>query len=263
MHAEGTSVRVAIARPLLPMATSAADGNGFEESMGKGDFRQDARAARAADVDEMARILTLAFLDDPVWGPAFPESGRRRAVADAFWHFMCTEALRFPDSMVTVAAGPALKAVSVWLPPGANEVSDASHDAYDAMTLELLGAAAADRLAQAGERFAAARPDEPHAYLTLLGVAPEWRGGGHGMGLLRAALSRYDALGIPTFLESSNPVNDRRYEVLGYRPRSKVILATGAVVQTYWREAQPPAASADETDRSRLGAPEATEGRGG
>lgn len=206
--------------------------------MSTDDSTQDTRAARASDVDEMARILTLAFLHDPVWGPVFLQSDRRRDAANTFWRFICTEAMRFPDSRVAASAGEALKAVSVWLPPGADEVSDTSHVAYDAMTLELLGSAAADRLARAGEQFAAARPDEPHAYLTLLGVAPEWRGGGHGMSLLRAALSRYDALGIPTYLESSNPVNDGRYELLGYRPRSKVILETGAVVQTYWRDPQ-------------------------
>lgn len=39
-----------------------------------------------------------------------------------------------------------------------------------------------------------------------------------------------------TYPESSTPFNDRRHELLGYRPHSKVQLETGAVVQTYWRE---------------------------
>lgn len=208
----------------------------FEEHVIEDDSRGVVRSARTVDVAEMARIITLAFLEDPVWGPAFPASERRHSVADHFWRFLCGEAVRFPDSLVEPAEGTALKAVSVWLPPGQDEVSDASHDAYDAMVLDLLGPAAAAALARASERFADARPAEPHAYLTLLGVAPEWRGHGHGMNLLRTALSRYDALEIPTYLESSNPVNDRRYERLGYRPHSKVRLETGALVQTYWRE---------------------------
>ena len=207
----------------------------FEEHVVEDDSRGVVRSARTVDVAEMARILTFAFLEDPVWGPAFPAHGRR-SVADVFWRFLCSQALRFPDSLVEPAEGTALKAVSVWLPPGEKEVSDAAHDAYGEMVLDLLGPTAAATLARASERFADARPAEPHAYLTLLGVAPEWRGRGRGMSLLRTALSRYDALEIPTYLESSNPVNDRRYELLGYRPHSKVQLETGAVVQTYWRE---------------------------
>lgn len=209
------------------------------------------RQAKPDDVAEMTRILTSAFLDDPVWGAAFPDRASRPQTASEYWRFMVEEALRFPESRVLGGAtglepgsadereGTSLRAVSVWYPPGEDEISAQAHPAYDAMVERLLGAAAADALEQAGAQFAAARPDRPHAYLTLLGVAPEARGGGHGMGLLRAALADYDEAGIPTYLESSNPVNDVRYERLGYHAHAVVELASGARVQTYWREPQP------------------------
>lgn len=211
---------------------------------------QGVRLATHVDLDEMTRILTAAFLEDPVWGPAFPDPATRPQVAGAYWRFMAGEALRFTESRVlegahegeddSLAAGSrgALRAVSVWYPPGEDEISDEAHPAYEALVDELLGAEAAAALEQAGAQFADARPRAPHAYLTLLGVAPEARGGGHGMALLRTALAEYDEVGIPTYLESSNPANDARYERLGYRPHAVVELVSGARVQTYWRDPQ-------------------------
>lgn len=208
------------------------------------------RPATLDDVDEMTRILTSAFFEDPVWGPAFPDRATRQQVASAYWRFMVGEALRFPETQVldrapdseshpaTSGNGGALRAVSIWYPPGADEISIEALPAYEALVGGLLSADAVIALEQVGAQFADARPSEPHAYLTLLGVAPEARGGGYGMALLRTALARYDDAGIPTYLESSNPANDARYEKLGYRPHSLVELASGACVQTYWREPQ-------------------------
>lgn len=209
-----------------------------------------ARPATPADLDEMTRILTSSFLEDPVWGPSFPDPATRPHVAGAYWRFMVGEALRFSESRVlegpsggdnggqTAGRRNALRAVSVWYPPGEEEISDDAHPAYDTLVSELLDAEASAALEEAVARFAAARPRTPHAYLTLLGVAPEAHGGGHGMALLRAALADYDRAGIATYLESSNPANDARYEKLGYRPHTIVELAGDTRVQTYWRDPQ-------------------------
>lgn len=211
-------------------------------------FHRTARPATLGDADEISRILTSAFFDDPVWGPAFPNRDTRPRVAHAYWSFMVGEALSFSESRVLPGApdpqdpavgtgiGHPLRAVSIWYPPGADEISLEAYPTYEALLSELLDAEAVDAMSRAGEQFAAARPSEPHAYLTLLGVAPEARGGGHGIALLRAALAQYDTAGVPTYLESSNPVNNTRYEKLGYRPHLGVELADGTPVQTYWRE---------------------------
>lgn len=196
------------------------------------------RPATADDADEMARILSAAFLPDPVWGPLFPEPdpARREAQTRTYWRFMVDEALRHPDSLVLEGEAGGLRAISVWLPPGADEVAEDAHDAYETMVVDLLGPEAAPAMFRSGEQFGAARPTDPHAYLTLLAVAPGARGGGYGMSLLRAGLERYDAAGIPTYLESSNPANDARYERLGYAPYAVVRLDDGGSAQTYWRD---------------------------
>lgn len=195
-----------------------------------------ARTATAADVREMAHTLTEAFFDDPVWGPAFPDVAKRRLQAREYWAFVVEEAIRFPDSLVTERSSGDIEALAVWFPPGAEEIRDTRLEAYDALVRRLLGNVAAEALFEASNRFDDARPAAPHAYLTLLAVAPESRGRGAGMTLLRGALERLDAAGIPTYLESSNPANDRKYESLGYQPHGIVQLEGGQSVQTYWRD---------------------------
>jgi GNAT superfamily N-acetyltransferase len=88
------------------------------------------------------------------------------------------------------------------------------------------------------ERFDAARPpDPPNYFLTLLGVHDDHRGKGLGMAMLRENLSRFDALGVATYLESSNQANNPKYESLGYVSIGKFTTPDDAVVITkYWRE---------------------------
>jgi hypothetical protein len=51
--------------------------------------------------------------------------------------------------------------------------------------------------------------------------------------------ARLDAAGIPTYLESSNPANDHRYERQGYRKVGEFATVLGhAVVSTMWRPAR-------------------------
>jgi ketosteroid isomerase-like protein len=88
------------------------------------------------------------------------------------------------------------------------------------------------------ERFEASHPrDRPHYYLSLLGTHPDRRGAGLGMGLLAENLERIDEQGMPAFLESSNPVNDSRYERLGFQRIGEFSTPDGSnLVATMWRE---------------------------
>ena len=57
------------------------------------------------------------------------------------------------------------------------------------------------------------------------------------MALLADNLRRTDAEGIPTFLESSNPAINARYERLGFRQVGEFTTPDGArTVATMWRE---------------------------
>ena len=57
------------------------------------------------------------------------------------------------------------------------------------------------------------------------------------MGLLAENLAQIDAEGVPAFLESSNPVNDRRYERLGFVRCGEFELGEdGPGVTQMWRD---------------------------
>jgi GNAT superfamily N-acetyltransferase len=192
------------------------------------------RPATPADIDPIVDAMTTAFFDDPLWGPAFPDAGRRAEQASAFWRLLVTSALRYPWTLVTEKA----EAAAVWIPPGGIELTDEEHAGLEGFLVDLTGRAVTDRILVLFDQFEAARPSEPHYYLSLLGTHDRHRGSGLGMGLLRENLARVDALGLPAYLESCNPANDKRYGSVGFTPRDEVVTASGAVVTTMWRPAR-------------------------
>jgi ribosomal protein S18 acetylase RimI-like enzyme len=87
------------------------------------------------------------------------------------------------------------------------------------------------------DRFDSNHPQaQPHAYLSLLATHPDHRGKGIAQALLRENLADFDARGLPTYLESTNPANDHRYERLGFSRIGEFAGSVeGSVVSTMWR----------------------------
>ncbi len=107
---------------------------------------------------------------------------------------------------------------------------------------ELIGEAAGPEAAAAAseieERFAAAHPACPFFHLTILATHASHRGKGLGMALLAETLIRVDAVGAAAYLESTNPVNDARYQNAGFEPRAEITMPSGRTVTTMWRPAR-------------------------
>ena len=123
------------------------------------------------------------------------------------------------------------EAVSVWLPPGGTELAAEQTHVLDALLSENLEPEHRDAIFELYRRFDASRASLPgHYYLSLLGTHPEYRGRGVGQALLAADVARWDATGVPTYLESSNARNNHRYERAGYR----VIGGFSAVQDDTW-----------------------------
>jgi GNAT superfamily N-acetyltransferase len=199
------------------------------------------RPATRADVPRVAETLTLAFATDPVWGVALAGRGGSTAHLWAYWGVFAECAVGY--STVFVADDDS--AVSVWIPPDEPELSAA----YDAKVRALVTASMEpERVAalfELWDRFEENHPrDVPHAYLSLLATHPDHRGKGVGQRLLAENLERWDATGLPAYLESTNPGNDHRYERAGFRRvggfRS---VLDEAPVSTMWR---PPSGLAND-----------------
>ena len=198
-------------------------------------MERSARRATAADTDEVAHIVTLAFAHDPLWSRALARPDGRTEHRGAFWRLFVEGALRYPDTWITEGGG----AVSIWIPPGGTEMSEEQEDRLGELAAEHLGGSVGD-FSELLARFEAAHPrDEPHYHLSLLATHRDHRGRGIGMALLAHDLALLDAARLPAYLESSNPANNVRYERLGFEPSGEISYpGDGPVVTTMWRPAR-------------------------
>jgi ribosomal protein S18 acetylase RimI-like enzyme len=191
-----------------------------------------ARTATASDLDQITATLWAAFTSDPLWSWAFP-GGQK---LDVYWRFLVEAAIPYGWAWVLSD----YQAVSVWIPPGERELSEADEQRVAPLMHELLGARA-DDVMQLLDRFDRAHPhDEQHYYLSLLASHPTQRGRGLGMRLLAENLARIDEQSMPAYLESSNPANIGRYERVGFRPVGSFSTPDdGHTVTTMWRRPGP------------------------
>ncbi len=72
------------------------------------------------------------------------------------------------------------------------------------------------RWAQVYKTLEAVHPQEPHWYLGVLGVDPDFQGRGLGTALLNAFLRRVDSDSAPGYLETDRRENVRFYERVGF-----------------------------------------------
>jgi len=198
----------------------------------------DARTARPDDVDAITTTIALAFRDDPVWGPALVAADGGTAHLLPFWRYFVEGAVG--HGTVSILDGPAgeVATVAVWVPPGVDELTAEQESGVDALMAATLTPERYAAYQQLWTLFEDAHPHEPaHMYLTLLATHPDHRGRGIGQRLLAEDLARFDAEGLPAYLESTNPANDHRYARAGFRPvggfRSVI---DGAAVTTMWRD---------------------------
>ncbi len=188
-----------------------------------------ARTADLADLNRLTDTLWAAFSEDPLWTWAFPGAEK----LDVWWRFLVRSALR--HSRVWVAGD--FEAVTVWIPPGASELTDAEEEQVAPLLRELLGPRA-DQVLELLERFGESHPkDVAHYYLSLFATHPLKRGRGVGMRLLAENLARIDDERMPAYLESSNPANNARYERIGFRRIGSFSTPDRAhTVAMMWRE---------------------------
>ena len=191
----------------------------------------------------ITETIAQAFATDPTWAPMLSPDVSDLAVARRYWDFFVNTAQRYPWTFTidgeegpSDAPAASVAAATVWYPPGSDELTQAEQAMFPEFAAELLGTRLRDELLEKSDLFEAAHPTEPHYYLSLLATNPAHRGRGLGMGLLAANLEVIDRLGVPSYLESSNPANDRRYMALGYQQHGTIALPSGLTLNTFWRE---------------------------
>ena len=153
-------------------------------------------------------VVTLAFATDPVARWLYPDA------ADYLTHF---------PHFIRGFAGAAFEAetaymtsdmsgAALWLPPGFGADDEQLNELFELTVPERLK----PELFEMFDQMAAFHPKEPHWYLPMIGVETRSQGKGIGAKLMRHALERADADGLPAYLESSNPRNISLYERFGF-----------------------------------------------
>jgi GNAT superfamily N-acetyltransferase len=184
------------------------------------------RTALPSEVDTVASVLAAAFQDDPVNVWLFPSDERRTVANLAFFRVLTEAALEV--GQVDVAPG----AAALWFPGGPDEGE---------LDVPGLTPAELDRLRAIFRLLNARTPpaDPPHWHVQFIGVSPAQQGHGRGTQLMRHALTRYDAEGVPTYLESSSPRNAPLYRRLGYRDHGGAAFTLpndGPPMRPMWRD---------------------------
>lgn len=193
-----------------------------------------ATVATEADHDAAVKTIVQAFDADPIWSWMFPDSGRRAEQHATVFGLYVESALPLQGVWMT---DDRASAVAVFTPPGERELTEEAEARLKPFLEQALGSHAPAVLETIG-RFEAAIPKErPFYYLSFLGVRSDSRGRGIGMGLLAELTALADREGQPTYLESTNPGNNRRYERLGFEAHGTFETPDELhTVTTMWRE---------------------------
>jgi ribosomal protein S18 acetylase RimI-like enzyme len=187
--------------------------------------------ATPADSGAVVDLLVGAFMDDPAWGAILVDPATRPRLLGLFWKVFADNAIRSG----TLWLNQTRTAAAIWVPPDGVEMTAEEEIYVEAELREVLGVGAGHVL-DAIEAFDAAHPHhEPHYTLSILGTAVPARGQGHGLQLLADSLVVIDEVGLPAYLEASNPVNVALYERYGFESYSSFRIPEGPTVTTMWR----------------------------
>ena len=195
-----------------------------------------AKIAGETDIDLVTEIIALAFVTDPVWGVAIARPDGSSLHAASFWR-PYVEGAMVNSGVYLNDAGTA---ISVWIRPGCQEMTDDQQARVLEVVESSLPPASTPAMLELWERFDSAHPqDEPHAYLSFLATHPGSRGHGVGQQLLRENLEEFDQQGMPAYLESTNPANNHRYERAGFVSIGQFESTfNSAPIETMWRQAR-------------------------
>jgi GNAT superfamily N-acetyltransferase len=152
----------------------------------------DVRLAEQRDVPRIAATLTIAVADSRWTRWALPDDGRMQRLTrlhelDAGHRGVSTRTAWVTDDV---------SAVAVWEPPAGTVPLPADVSAALARELPYLAADRWTAVTATADLVAAARPAEPHWWLSHLGVRPTSRRRGLAAAVLAPALVRCDAEGM-------------------------------------------------------------------
>jgi GNAT superfamily N-acetyltransferase len=196
------------------------------------------RLAGPDDIPPLARSLTAAFADDPVFAHVLPDGPGRLDRMERFFRVIAP--VHLPYGHVYVSDGA--EGGALWDPPGHWRIPLGRQLRLALPLLGIYGRRSFQHLADFHrlERVHAEQPPD-HWYLSILGTDPAHQGRGIGASVLQPVLDLADQQGVGAYLESSKEANLAYYRRFGFEVVCEhEFHAGGPMVWPMWREPQPP-----------------------
>ncbi len=127
-------------------------------------------------------------------------------------------------------------AVALWRRPGTPPIPYPEFPSIPGLLGALVGPDRQMAIGQAVRAFAAARPEEPFAYLHFLAVAPSHQGRRLGRQVIQPGLDMASSAGVGVHLETTNGATLPFYDSLGFGVTNSFTLDSGGpAAWTLWR----------------------------
>lgn len=193
------------------------------------------RPAVPTESDQLADVLTRAFLDDPVIGWFFPDPDERPRRVRRFFREVVLDGGLSQDAEIFTTEDQG--AVAVWAPPNRWRLTLGRQLRLLPRYISIASPRYAVSRLVAFNKVELRHPKQPpHWYLATLGTDPGRQGHGLGSALLGDQLARCDADGRPAYLESSKESNVPFYERQGFRVTETFDLPDGPRLWLMWRD---------------------------
>ena len=188
------------------------------------------RLATVADRAPLAAVLSRAFAAEPLLRWIFPDAKTRPRKTARFFALVLDMDLRRNTAFTTQDLGGA----ALWHAPDAG--SGGARGLWAALRFLALLRGDAWRVGRGLAALGSLHPPEPHWYLSYIGTDPDRQGQGVGSALLRPALERCDADGVPAYLVTATGAPF--YERHGFEPVGEHLIEGGPLL---WRMLRRPA----------------------
>jgi GNAT superfamily N-acetyltransferase len=195
-------------------------------------------SAGKQDVKALARVLGLAFFDDPVMMWMVPDEAKRRRALPLVFGAMVRHHFLAGDAVEVAGRGGRVGAAALWDPPGRWKQTQREELRMMPTFLLAMGLQVGRGL-RMSELMKKHHPEEPHWYLGVIGSDPGVRGAGFGQALMKSRLDRCDAEGAPAYLESSKESNVPYYLRFGFEVTGEITIPDdGPTMWQMWRRPQ-------------------------
>jgi GNAT superfamily N-acetyltransferase len=195
----------------------------------------DVRKVATADLPRVVEAAARSFYEDPVFAWIFPDAARRLSRLERGFSLFARRVWFPQDESYTTDR---LIGGAFWMPPDTWHLS-LLRQLLLLPAMAMIGRGDLSRLLRALNTIEAKHPHDPHYYLPVVGILPEWQGRGFGSALMRPILERCDREGLPAYLEASSPRNRALYERHGFAVVEETRLAKDSPpLWRMWRKPQ-------------------------